>query len=840
MFDLIGKTIGPYRVIEQIGVGGMATVYKAYQPSMDRYVAIKILPHYLSQDAEFVKRFQREARAIAKLEHAHILPVHDYGEYEGIAYIVMRYVEAGTLKERMARGQLPLDEIDRLVGQIGGALDYAHRLGVIHRDIKPGNVLLDTQGDTYLSDFGLARMMEVTQQLTGSGVGVGTPAYMSPEQGQGVKVDHRSDIYSLGVILYEMVTGRVPYEAETPMAVMIKHITDPLPLPRTVKPDVPEPIERVILRALAKNPADRFQTAGDMVQALAVAVRKVSAAEAQRPPEPQRAVETEQPSPTRADVSLVTRVGRLWEQPRGKVALVGGVVAVVLLLGFLLSRLPGSVAIVGPGGTATGAAIAQATPTSAPTEAPKDTATPTPTRTPAFTRTPAPTSTPTTHPAQTFAEPILAAIADRLPDYQDDFSDPTSGWDVRSHPGGPPPPGQVGYKDGEFLLIANPASAQSSNEHSFLQVPALWVSDFVMEFDARFVSALSGAIYVGFRIGPKGLYNVNLATDGSVWLETKSIDGGTTLAETRAGLVKRNQVNRIRIIAQGPQIALYLNGQPVLMARQELSDQGPVVLGIVNGASTPMQVNFDNFKVWDISDLPVSAVAAPSSTAAPVTSPTESPQAAQARAFAEPILAAIADRPPDYQDDFSDPSSGWPVATYAEGERSGEVGYKDGEYFLIADPVSAQYRGTGNWLEVPALYVSDFVMEFDARFVSGRSGGIIVNFRALAKDSYGAVFDTSGAVSLGMGTSDGGKTLTETDAGLFQPTETNRIRIIAQGPQFAVYLNDQPVLTAREELFDQGRVNLAIWNAFSTPRQVNFDNFKVWDISDLPVPTASP
>ena len=216
MFDLIGKTIGPYRVIEQVGVGGMATVYKAYQPSMDRYVAIKILPHYLSQDPEFVKRFQREARAIAKLEHAHILPVHDYGEYEGIAYIVMRYVEAGTLKDRMAQGQLPLDEIGRLIEQIGGALDYAHRLGVIHRDIKPGNVLLDTQGDTYLSDFGLARMMEATQQLTASGVGVGTPAYMSPEQGQGVKVDHRSDIYSLGIILYEMITGQVPYEAETP------------------------------------------------------------------------------------------------------------------------------------------------------------------------------------------------------------------------------------------------------------------------------------------------------------------------------------------------------------------------------------------------------------------------------------------------------------------------------------------------------------------------------------------------------------------------------------------------------------------------------------------------
>ena len=332
MFDLIGKTVGPYRILEQIGAGGMATVYKAYQPNMDRYVAIKVLPIQLSKDPEFTKRFEREARAIARLEHAHILPVHDYGDQEGITYIAMRYIKAGTLKDRMSAGRLSLEEINRLIGQIGGALDYAHRMGVIHRDVKPANVLMDDQGDTYLSDFGLARMMEPTQQITGSGVGLGTPAYMSPEQGQGIKVDHRSDIYSLGIILFEMLTGRVPYEAETPMAVVLKHITGDLPLPRTLNPNTPEAVERVILKALSKDPADRYQTAGEMVQALDAAVR-MARVDAQGQAVPGKV------APVKHDVLIFMKIQRLWDQRWGKIMLVSGALAVVLLLGFLLIQL---------------------------------------------------------------------------------------------------------------------------------------------------------------------------------------------------------------------------------------------------------------------------------------------------------------------------------------------------------------------------------------------------------------------------------------------------------------------------------------------------------------------
>ncbi len=249
-----GQMLGPYRIINQIGEGGMATVYKAYQPSMDRNVAIKVLPSKLAESSEFTQRFQQEARIIAKLEHPHILPVFDYGENNGVTYFVMRYLDAGTLREKMETGRpLPLDEIDRLFTQLADALSYAHSNGIIHRDLKPSNALIDLQGNLFLTDFGIAKLLEsASPRLTQTDAIMGTPAYISPEQAMAIQVDQRSDIYSLGIILYEMVTGRVPFVAETPLAVILKHVSDPLPLPSTVKADIPEAIEKVVLKALAK------------------------------------------------------------------------------------------------------------------------------------------------------------------------------------------------------------------------------------------------------------------------------------------------------------------------------------------------------------------------------------------------------------------------------------------------------------------------------------------------------------------------------------------------------------------------------------------------------------
>ncbi|NOT04676.1 MAG: protein kinase [Anaerolineales bacterium] len=276
MENLTGKQIGAYQIVAPLGEGGMAAVYKAYQPATDRYVALKILPRHFASDPQFIGRFQQEAKVLAKLQHPHILPIFDFGEADDYTYIVMPFIEGGTLVNLMRGEPLPLAQIRRVISQVGDALEYAHLHSLIHRDVKPSNILIDERGNCLLMDFGLAKIVEGSLHLTTSGMIMGTPAYMSPEQGLGEGLDTRTDVYSLGVILYEMAVGRVPYKAETPMAVIVKHIHDPLPLPRALNVNLPESVERVILKSLAKNPNDRFGTAGEMVNALQAAIPEIA------------------------------------------------------------------------------------------------------------------------------------------------------------------------------------------------------------------------------------------------------------------------------------------------------------------------------------------------------------------------------------------------------------------------------------------------------------------------------------------------------------------------------------------------------------------------------------
>jgi serine/threonine protein kinase len=278
MEDLTGKQLGQYQLVALLGEGGMAVVYKAYQPNMERCVALKILPRHYAAEPDFIRRFKQEARIIASLEHPNVLPVYDYGEADGYTYIVMRYIEGGKTLADLMRGQsLSLSQIHNILSKIAAALDYSHSRGVVHRDVKPSNVLIDQQDNLLLSDFGLAKVFVSSPKFTTSGVFLGTPTYASPEQCLGRSdLDGRSDVYSLGVMLYEMTTGRPPFDAETPMAIVVKHINDPLPLPRKVNPALPESVERVILKALAKQPNGRYQTAGEMAKSLAGTIAEAS------------------------------------------------------------------------------------------------------------------------------------------------------------------------------------------------------------------------------------------------------------------------------------------------------------------------------------------------------------------------------------------------------------------------------------------------------------------------------------------------------------------------------------------------------------------------------------
>ena len=279
MQNLIGQSLGRYHIIEKLGEGGMAVVYKAYDTRLERDVAVKIIRSDLFGNAvieRMLKRFEREAKSMAKLSHANIVKVHDFGEHEGSPYLVMELLSGGTLKEQMG-SPLPWQQAVSLLEPIARALAYAHGEGILHRDVKPANILITKTGEPVLTDFGIAKLLETEEgnTLTGTGVGVGTPEYMAPEQGLGKQVDGRADVYSLGIVLYELVTGRKPYGADTPLAVLLKQVNDPLPEPRGFVTELPEAVEKVLYKALAKNADDRYPG----MQEFAAALKKLQAGE---------------------------------------------------------------------------------------------------------------------------------------------------------------------------------------------------------------------------------------------------------------------------------------------------------------------------------------------------------------------------------------------------------------------------------------------------------------------------------------------------------------------------------------------------------------------------------
>jgi len=336
--NLTGQTLGQYQLRELLGMGGMGSVYRGFQTTLKREVAVKVLPSTLAQQPGYIERFTREAETSAALEHPHIVPIVDYGTQRGVSYVVMRLLTGGTLAERLqhtqneGRGLPALGEIARLLRELASALDYAHNRGVIHRDIKTTNVMFDNQGNAYLVDFGIAKLMSATNKLTGTGMAVGTPTYMAPEQWNGNDVFPATDQYALAILVYIAVTGREPFEASTPYQLLNKHLHE-MPTPLTIlRTDLPPALDLVLSRALAKDHRARFPTCTAFAQAFESAIEGQKGNETNffmfKVPPKQQAYFT--PTPYNASPMQKRNNGLIWGAI-GIILLVMAMVIVVLL-----------------------------------------------------------------------------------------------------------------------------------------------------------------------------------------------------------------------------------------------------------------------------------------------------------------------------------------------------------------------------------------------------------------------------------------------------------------------------------------------------------------------------
>jgi serine/threonine-protein kinase len=387
-----GSSFGPYRIVAPLGRGGMATVYRAHDPALDRDVALKVLPAEFLHDPAFAERFRQEARVAARLEHPHVVPIHNFGIEGGRPWMAMRLVTGGSLAGRVARGPLVPREAAALLADVAGALDYAHGRGVVHRDVKPANVLLDEAGRAYLADFGVAKMLEGSSIATATGLIQGTPSYMAPEQAMGAKVDHLADVYALGVMAFECLTGRVPYTGTTPVAILMKHVQEPVPEPTAA--EVAPQLAAVLRRCLAKTPSERWPTAGAFTAALGQAAAGVTPAEPVAlptltvPPTPVPGA-TRRPTPARPAAPPPGRSTWRWAAAGGVAALAVLAVAGGLLVRGLLRTPAAPAASPGP-------VVTAESPSPSPTAVRPERAAP---------ATPPPVAVPTPRPARPSAAP---------------------------------------------------------------------------------------------------------------------------------------------------------------------------------------------------------------------------------------------------------------------------------------------------------------------------------------------------------------------------------------------------------------------------------------------------
>ena len=562
-----------YRVTARLGEGAMGEVYRATDQQTGQEVAVKVVSRKLALDPEMVARFEREGEALRQLRHPNIVGFVEMFEHAGQHMIVMEYVPGGSLLSLIRQGPLPVERARRIALELCDALTRAHHLHIIHRDLKPENILLAADGTPKLTDFGVARLL-AGPRLTGTGTQMGTPYYMAPEAWEGKPLDAQADIWSLGVVLYEMLTGKVPFDGETAAAVMTKVLITP-PETQKLQTELPPRLAPIVARMLTRDKAARYQS-----------MREVGL-DLERGP---------------AQAATVARrpARRRWLGWIG-LAVAWGVVGLgAMLCGFLPPLVR-----------------RWAAPNSG-------TATPSPTALetrPAFAATGAATLvavTPDQMPgsaaqAQAFAAPLLAAVANRPADFSDDFSDPHSGWSSQATG-----PGDTwGYEAGGYAIHC--AASLWCGSSANLSVPHY--PSYILQVEAQFISGDWGNWSVFFlqvpdqavqlqKVKTARYYSVSFSPDGAYQLGWKSADGYAFLAQGNQapGFVPVKGLNRLTLVVRDSQMALYMNGEPVALAVDEAAQRGQLTLefgvGRETAASAPLVAQFDNVKIWELTQQP--------------------------------------------------------------------------------------------------------------------------------------------------------------------------------------------------------------------------------------------
>jgi serine/threonine protein kinase len=551
MPSLTGQSIGRYHILEQLGEGGMAIVYKAYDTRLERNVALKVLrtDQFVPAQLQMVlQRFEREAKSLAKLKHTNIVNILDFGEHEGMPFLVMEYLPGGTLKQKLGH-VIPWEEAIHTLLPVAHGLSYAHQHGVIHRDVKPANILIDQNEVPILTDFGIAKLLEGADghTLTGSGVGIGTPEYMAPEQGIGANtIDARADIYSLGIVLYEMAAGRKPYIADTPMAVVLKQMTDPLPRPTEFAPDLPDGMERILFKALAKSPEDRYADMNAMITAMESVLTETLKIEVSIPAKP------------------VTQ--KVKPSPKVVIAILGALTFILIVI-FGIPRMQQRSSLT---------PLLGMTSTKASTVSSTNTVTPPSTAT-AF-GTPA-----TSEPADTFSASVLAYFAEHSPSFEDDFSMPDTDWGGTSE-------GFAIFNlvDGGVLTITN----HTISGTTFPTNELLDAKDFALQFDFMLeTDNPADSLAVQFRsrefsINRSGAWTLS---DNSKSPQVRIVDGNANL---------QSQKNTLLIVTYNENLAIYLNNTLLYAAKDILLTDMKNRIVVMGAHDTYM--DFDNFKFWNL------------------------------------------------------------------------------------------------------------------------------------------------------------------------------------------------------------------------------------------------